>query len=396
MKRFVAFTLMLLLLLTACAPAEVENIPSNTNQPPQGEQITQTPEDQTPENEGDPTPQAPVDPAPETPTDPNTQSPNTNKPETPADPETPTQNTPTEKPEDSEQAPGSVFDDENYKDYTTTCMSFNVLACNSGGGTYSHPSVRAPWILDTIKDYKPDLLGCQEVIKQINNVENYDMYTYLTTNLSKMGYDFKGMMDAKGKAGSTVAVADYTVASGLMIFWKKDRFELKDFGTRVYTNDSGRHFQWVKLYDKEERITILMTNTHMSINPGTPGDVAAGDALRARQANELYQFWNVNCKEDMALYATGDYNHRTSTTAFGNMTKGKFVSSREFSRSANADSWIDHVLINGDIQECFKYERCNETYEPAGMPKPDPDKRNIQYCASDHYAVIAYCSNAYR
>ncbi|MBQ6947349.1 MAG: hypothetical protein IJN42_04800, partial [Clostridia bacterium] len=79
-----------------------------------------------------------------------------------------------------------------------------------------------------------------------------------------------------------------------------------------------------------------------------------------------------------------------------NMTRGKFVSSRDFSRSSNANSWIDHVLINGDIQDCYKYERCNETYEPAGVTKPHPDNRNVQYCPSDHYAVIAYCSNAYR
>jgi len=281
-----------------------------------------------------------------------------------------------------------VINDENW---TTSCMTFNVLEWDTHNTGYAKPEARAPWILDQIKQYDPDLLGCQEVTKGSSGSENWNMYQYLVDGLADK-YDVSGLMDHKDQPGSKVAVNNYTIASGLLIFWKKDRFELKDAGAQVYSNDAGRHFQWVKLYDKKEDVTIVMTNTHMSINPSN--DVAQGDAMRAQQASELYQFWFKNCEEGMALYATGDYNHGTKTQAFANMIQGRFVSSRDISQKSNADSSIDHVIINGDLQDCYEYHRCNETYE-GGVAKV-VDKREPQFCPSDHYAVIAYCSNAYR
>lgn len=391
MKRIIALCLMLVLLLSACAPAAEEDIAPNTNVPVIEDTDQTTGPDALP-----PAGEEGTNTTPDTPSEPETK-PEDNKPETPTTPGTgntqPEQPTPTPDSEPEQQPEREP--EEEIPDYTTTCMTFNVLAYNTGGSTdFAHPQTRAPWVLDTITKYDPDLLGCQEVVRKGSATENYDMYTYLTTNLAKKGYACSGLMDSKTKAGSTVKVGDYTIASGLLIFWKKDRFELKDYGARVYNNDPGRHFQWVKLYDKQERITILMTNTHMSINPNK--DVKAGDALRAQQGNELYQFWNANCKGDMALYATGDYNHKTDSTAFGNMTKGKFVSTRDVSQGSNANSGVDHVLINGEIQDCFAYHRCEETYEPAGVTKPPISNRNLQFSPSDHFAIMTYCSNAYR
>lgn len=291
-------------------------------------------------------------------------------------------------------------DSEDGESYTTSCMTFNVLEKNTGGTAYQPPHIRAPWIVQTITKYNPDLLGCQEVTKGTGTTENYDMYTYLTTNLKAKGYAVNGLMDSKGKPGSTVALDEYDIGSGLLIFWKKDRFELKDSGGIVYTADKvqKRHIQWVKLYDKKEDITILMTNTHMSIDPkvGAVADKPAGDLVRAQEALQLFNFWEKNCKEDMALYATGDYNHAVTDQAFANMTAKRYVSTRDIAQVVNAKSGIDHILINGDLQDCYQYHRCNETFEPNGVTAGDVDNRNINYVPSDHYAVIAYCSNAYR
>jgi len=381
MKKCVAILLVVLLLFSSCAaPAEEEFTPNDApivSVDAAPEKETPAPEEETPEEE---TPKEET-PAPEE--------------ETPAPEETPTPEEETPAPEEEAPAP-EEFEPEDtageFEDYTTTCMTFNVLERNTGGSTaFALPDVRAPWILQTILKYETDLMGLQEVTMGTGN-EVYDMYTYLTTNLAKKGYECSGLMDSKNKAGSTVGVGNYTIGSGLLIFWKKDRFELKDYGARVYSNDSGRHFQWVKLYDKKEGITILMTNTHMSINPKTGvNDGAKGDANRAQQANELYQFWYANCKEGMALYATGDYNHKTNSPAFANLTKGRFVSTRDISQNSDANSGIDHVFINGDVQDCFKFHRCTDSFEPAGVKKGD-----LKYRASDHYAIVTYCSNAYR
>jgi len=390
MKRITALILICLLLLGGCgAPAEEVFTPNDspliTVDP---EEKPDSPEEkpETPEEEQNPSEELPNEVTPE------------DKPVSPEEkPPVEEEQTPsTEAPAEPEEEEGDVETAE----WTTSCMTFNVLEQNSGGTQYQHPKVRAPWILETIKKYNPDLLGCQEVTKGTGTAENYDMYTFLTTNLAKEGYAVSGLMDSKGKAGSKVAIDNYHIGSGLLIFWKKDRFELKDSGAMVYSNDVNRHYQWVKLYDKQEDISILMTNTHMSIPPkvGDTYDIAKGHALRATQGQEIFNFWNKNCGEDMALYATGDYNHKTDTQAFANETQGKFVSSRDYSQSSNAASTIDHVFINGDLQDCFEYHRCNETFEPKGVAVKDPtgNNRNIDYCASDHYAVIAYCSNAYR
>ena len=389
MKRIVALLLITLLLLGGCgAPAEDTFTPNDSpliTVDPETES-SETPETETPSTEQEQTPSE------ETPSPEQEQAPSE---ETPTEDE-PVEETPKEETPDEETP--SDDEDEESAEWTTSCMTFNVLEKNSGGTQYQPPDVRAPWILETIKKYNPDLLGCQEVTKGTGNSENYNMYAFLTSNLAKEGYEFSGLMDSKGKAGSKVAIDEYHIGSGLLIFWKKDRFQLKDSGAMVYSNDSNRHYQWVKLYDTKEDITILMTNTHMSIPPkvGDSYDIPKGHALRATQGQEIYNFWDKTCGDDLALYATGDYNHDTNQQAFHNETQGRFVSSRDVSQSSNANSSIDHVFINGDIQDCFNYTRCNDTFEPKGVTAKDPNNRNIAYCASDHYAVIVYCSNAYR
>ena len=301
--------------------------------------------------------------------------------------------TPGEEPGTPGEEPGGSSD----PNWTTSCMTFNVLKDRNPGTEYPDPDVRAPWILETIVKYSPDLLGLQELTKVSST--GWNMYEYLTEELGKKGYDFSGLMDSVGKSGSTVAVKDYTIASGLVIMWKKDRFELKDYGANVFSNDNGRHFQWVKLYDKVEDINILMTNTHFSINPKTgtaEQNKSGGDQLRTEQGRTLYNFWEKNCTEGMALYSTGDYNAGVDTNPDKAMSAGRFVSTRVMCINANADAGIDRVYVNSDIQDCFEYHRCDETFEPDDIEKGDPNNRDQRFCASDHYAVISYCSNAYR
>ena len=384
MKKITALLLIALMLLGGCAaPAE------DTFSPDDSPLITVDPEVETPEEtapESEQTAETPEGQPDETPEDPEKEPDGTA--ETPVGqsvqmPETPEQNVQGESEQEQK---------EENTDWTTSCMSFNILERNTGAHTYyAHPEVRAPWIVETIKKYKPDLLGCQEVTNGTNGEEFYDMYTYLTNALTNEGYAFSGMMDSKGKAGSNMTATRYSIGAGLVIFWKKDRFEMKDFGAQIYSNSSVRHFQWVKLYDKQEDITILMTNTHLAAD--NPPRVST-DADFDQQANELLRFWEKNCKKDMALYATGDYNRQPNTTAYANLLQGRYLNSADFALEADATAWIDHVFINGDVQECIKYHRCTETFEPKGVaPSSDPNNRNKEYCASDHYAVISYCTN---
>ena len=275
-------------------------------------------------------------------------------------------------------------DNADTRDYSTSCMSFNVLAYDTHNTGYAAPNVRIDYIEKTIKQYNPDLLGCQEVMAAAPQNGNFDTYAELNKRLT--GYSHRALIEESGSA-----VKALTIGSGLVIYYKTSRFELKDHGAKVYAADAGRHYQWVKLYDKQEKVTLYMTNTHLSINPS--GNLAAGIQLRSNEAGELYSFWNKNCGDTVPLYATGDYNHASSENAYSVLNKGNFVSSRDVSLVANASSSIDFVYINGSVQGVYEYHRCNETFEPAGVAASDPDKRNVKYCPSDHYAIIAYCYN---
>ena len=388
MKRIIALILLMLLLLAGCgAPAEDEFAPNDsvliTADPETENNESTEPENTTPENT------TPENVTPENNEPENTTPENATPENTTPESTTPENTTPENTPQEQESE-----EEVETAEWTTSCMTFNVLQIKNPGTGFADPDVRAPWILDTIVRYDPDLLGLQELTGAVRaDLNGWDMKKYLIDTLTKKGYQVSGMMDSKGKAGSKVALDDYNIASGLFILWKKDRFELKDYGAMVYSNDTNRHYQWVKLYDKQEDITILMTNTHMSVFTGDQNN-AYGDSVRAQQGNELYTFWDKNCGDDMALYATGDYNHVITAQAFANMTKGRFVSSRDVSTKAYGDSGVDHILINGDIQDCSLYQRIDDTYQN-GTGKTY-DKREEAYCPSDHQAVIVYCSNAYR
>lgn len=281
-----------------------------------------------------------------------------------------------------------IDDGGDDRDWTTSCMSFNVLMYDTHNTGYAAPVTRSDWIIDTVKNYTPDLLGMQEVTKAESTTQGFDMYAKLVDAFGG-SYSHRALIDEKG-----AAVAKLTIGSGLVIFWKTARFELKDSGCKVYTKDAGRHYQWVKLYDTQEKVTIVMTNTHLSINPGS--DSAAGQVLRNAEAGELYAFWNKNCDDKTPLYATGDYNHRTSEPAYNTLSQGDLASSRDVANKSNADSSIDFVYINNQVQDCYEYHRCNETYETGkGVVINNGNDRNAAFCPSDHYAIIAYCSNAY-
>lgn len=291
---------------------------------------------------------------------------------------------------------GGDYEIDN-RDYSTTCMSFNVLQYDTWSMGFAQPNVRAAWVVDTINKYDPDLIGTQEVTHDIvTQVNGFDMYDYLIQQLSGE-YSYRAIDQ---EPDDQFRLADQHIGCGLIIFWKTSRFELKDSGCVAYTKDVNRYVQWVKLYDKQEKITIFMTNTHWSIDPGNGSggyDISAGQAMRSSEASELFTLWDKNCGDGVPLYATGDFNHYSSEPCFDILNKGRFVSSREVSNSSNGESELDYIYINGDVQGCFEYLKITDTYEPTGVPKQEKqtDSGNIPYRPSDHWAIMAYCTNEY-
>ncbi len=264
-------------------------------------------------------------------------------------------------------------------DYTLKCMSFNVLEWDSWYANFAQPVTRAPWVVETIKKYDPDLLGTQEMSGASANTGDFSMYDYLKDNLT----EYQHFNADEACIGNT-------------LFFKKDRFDMLDGGfLNTDTSSPTRGANWVKLYDKKDNINILFTNTHQSPNPMINGvhSPEKGEELRRGQATKLLNFLESNVTGDMASYSTGDYNARPESDPMSILLSGKFVSSRDIAAVANKESSIDHVLINGEIQGCYEFHTCTEMFPPAGVEATEEDN---QYKASDHWAVVAYCSNEYR
>ena len=286
---------------------------------------------------------------------------------------------PGEEPGNPGEEPSNPESGGETPNYTLKCMSFNVLAWDSWYANFAQPVTRAPWVVKTIKKFDPDLLGTQELSGASAVTGNFSMYDYLKDNLTEYQH-FN---------------AD-EVCVGNTLFFKKDRFDLLDCGfLNTDTSAADRGANWVKLYDKVDGIHIMFTNTHQSPDPMINGVHSAekGNELRKGQATKLLNFLESNVIGDMASYSTGDYNATLVSEPVSILLSSKFISSRDVAAVANRASTIDHVFINGDIQGCYEFHTCMDMFPPEGVEASEQDN---QYKASDHWAVIAYCSNEYR
>lgn len=191
-------------------------------------------------------------------------------------------------------------------DKKVSIMSFNIMNGWGNNSDYAPPAFREKWVARIVNEQNPDLIGFQETSDCCIVWENE-----LNKDLCENGaYDYRALSQEED-----FKLKKMTTGAGLIIMWKKDRFELKDSGCFEYTPFSRqvRYYQWVKLYDKVYDKNIVMTNTHLSIDSdskpkGEEFTAADGHAVRNIQAGELFGFWKENVTGDAALFATGDYN----------------------------------------------------------------------------------------
>ena len=193
-----------------------------------------------------------------------------------------------------------------------TCMSFNILGVDHAGNELYLPSeIRAEYIAKYLHSIKTDIVGIQEA------GAHHRLYDWMT-NFSSMISDFNfydvvkiGDEEAFVKTTTTFSDKKVPLSAGLMILYRKDKFELIERGAHRYssTEKQERYFQWVHLKDKSNGKDIFVTNTHWSINWDENGKVSkeAGAIHRTKQSNELREFWN-NKVGNNVLFATGDYN----------------------------------------------------------------------------------------
>ncbi len=283
--------------------------------------------------------------------------------------------------------------------YQISCMGFNVLSYGTNGA--ETPTERYPYVMATITDEMPDLIGIQEACEKNSssskNPENtLDWVIELSQDLGNLGYDYLAIKDQK-----EFKLPKQNIAAGLLIFYKKDRFKLIDDGAVNYTPDPKRYFQWAKLYDTKFDRNILFTNTHFSTAPKVCGAANAlvGEAYRTVAAAELVEFWKNNCDENTALFATGDYNSEPITIAQQILRSQAFKPSYLISKIPNDQGTVNvraghNPLVPHLIDFCFVNQDAQtvENYYPIVRRFETNNDGLFAGYASDHRAIMTFCN----
>lgn len=234
-----------------------------------------------------------------------------------------------------------------------TCMSFNILGCDDAGKDLYAPSeIRCECIARYLSEMKTDIVGIQEAG---SHHRLYNWMENLSRRIDENGvYGVAKIDDDEEFTATTQTFEDKKVplSVGLIILYKKDKFDLIERGAHRYSTDElqERYFQWVHLRDKENYRDIFVTNTHWSINWDKNGKVSPewGAIYRTKQANELRSFWEEKVGNNI-LFATGDYNCRQDSDWALLAENGIYKQAVNVGdKDWNLGDHIDHIYINPD------------------------------------------------
>lgn len=234
-----------------------------------------------------------------------------------------------------------------------TCMSFNILGCDDAGKDLYAPSeIRCECIARYLSEMKTDIVGIQEAG---SHHRLYNWMENLSRRIDENGvYGVAKIDDDEEFMATTQTFEDKKVplSVGLIILYKKDKFDLIERGAHRYSTDElqERYFQWVHLRDKENDLDIFVTNTHWSINWDKNGKVSPewGAIYRTKQANELRSFWEEKVGNNI-LFATGDYNCRQDSDWALLAENGIYKQAVNVGdKDWNLGDHIDHIYINPD------------------------------------------------
>ena len=234
-----------------------------------------------------------------------------------------------------------------------TCMSFNILGCDDAGKDLYAPSeIRCECIARYLSEMKTDIVGIQEAG---SHHRLYNWMENLSRRIDENGvYGVAKIDDDEEFMATTQTFEDKKVplSVGLIILYKKDKFDLIERGAHRYSTDElqERYFQWVHLRDKENDRDIFVTNTHWSINWDKNGKVSPewGAIYRTKQANELRSFWEEKVGNNI-LFATGDYNCRQDSDWALLAENGIYKQAVNVGdKDWNLGDHIDHIYINPD------------------------------------------------
>ena len=250
-----------------------------------------------------------------------------------------------------------------------SCMSFNVLSYDTNDENFAEPAERSPLVTAFIMEQNCDIVGLQEVSES-------DGYNWVKAIAEGVGqrYHFRMLTQEEDSAYTRMGIA-----AGLMILYRKDRFELRDSGCFEYFEDANRYYQWVKLWDRKAQRELFVTNTHFSIDPNWNPEY--GNIMRTDEAKELAEFWEGTVRAT-PLFATGDYNsYEYDDPHLLELQTSVFQPSSLVAESLEGSSTIDFVYLNTLSMQCTRHLYLSSAYTDAAGDRVE---------MSDHRPVVAY------
>ncbi len=274
-------------------------------------------------------------------------------------------------------------------------MTFNVLMSSTASDTMLATADRMELVVDTVNRYKPDIIGFQEAGSSwVNRFEDED------NGIADDGYKgtwFDWFDRDPDEYDLIKFESTNTTGASLPIAFKRDAFTLLGEGEQAYdytevgvTSRQPRYFQWAKLKHNASGKTILLTNTHLSVNTDNEANATqeGGALLRDTEAAQLKAFWDANVTEDTLFFGMGDYNttfareaELEGTNAIENLASGLLQPAAKIAlfadkNSSAYDGYIDNIFVNPNVTDVVEHYRVNDSYDG-------------KY-ASDHRAMIAY------
>lgn len=151
--------------------------------------------------------------------------------------------------------------------------------------------IRKEYILKVIIDEMPDIVGLQEFS------DNW-FETWMQQQMAAKGYGY--YMDEANSYGSPK-----------VIFFKKDRFDLRNSATYQMKYTENRSGAWVILFDKQKQKEYFVTNSHWT---------TVSSEYRTKMAKDVVNIINQN-NQNRPVICMGDFNGQPNTTEINVLKK---------------------------------------------------------------------------
>lgn len=244
-------------------------------------------------------------------------------------------------------------------------VSFNI---RYGGDGLRSAKSRAPLVIQTLRDAKPDSFGLQEALKE--------WMDYLTEGLPEYGWVGVGRDDGKG-AGEFNP-----------IFYRKDRYDLVDSGTfwlsetpevpsLGWNGGCNRVCTWAVLRDRATGFTYAHVNTHLD-NASEEARLNGAKLVREK----VLSF-------DMPVVCTGDFNVNEGSEVYNIMADGPIGDSKALAPDTmSSGTYHDYFPIAMSQKSPIDYIFVTKATAAPQVYRVLNHRVNGRF-ASDHYAIYA-------